>query len=101
MNKEKLIHNRSSLIVVMGVSGSGKSLLASQLSASLAFSFIEADDFHSDESKTNMAANIALTNDVRQFWVEALSHYLKNRSDENIVLAFSGLKYKHRQTLRN
>jgi len=102
MNKEKIkiIDNQSSLIVVMGVSGSGKSHIARKLSNALAFDFIEADDFHSDESKKSMAANIALTDDVRQFWVEALSHHLKNRSDKNIVLAFSGLKYKHRQVLR-
>jgi len=100
MNKEKIIDNQSSLIVVMGVSGSGKSHIARKLSNALAFDFIEADDFHSDESKKSMAANIGLTDDVRQFWVEELSHHLKNKSDKNIVLAFSGLKYKHRQALR-
>jgi len=100
MNKEKIIDNQSSLIVVMGVSGSGKSHIARKLSNALAFDFIEADDFHSDESKKSMAANIGLTDDIRQFWVEELSHHLKNKSDKNIVLAFSGLKYKHRQALR-
>jgi len=101
MNKDKTIDNQKSLIVVMGVSGSGKSHIASKLSNALAFDFIEADDFHSDESKKSMAANIGLTDNVRQFWVDALSHHLKNKSDKNIVLAFSGLKYKHRQALRS
>ena len=100
MNKDKTINNQASLIIVMGVSGSGKSLIASKLANALAFDFIEADDFHSDESKKSMAANIGLTEDVRQFWFEALSHHLKNNNDKNIVLAFSGLKYKHRQALR-
>ena len=100
MDKDKVANNQRSLIVVMGVSGSGKSLIATKLANALAFDFIEADDFHSEESKKSMAANIGLTEDVRQFWFEALSHHLKNNNDKNIVLAFSGLKYKHRQTLR-
>ncbi len=100
MHKDKILNNQTSLIVVMGVSGSGKSHIASKLSNALAFDFIEADDFHSDESKKSMAGNVGLTDDARQFWVEALCHHLKHRSDKNIVLAFSGLKYKHRQALR-
>jgi gluconokinase len=100
MNKDKIANNQTSLIVVMGVSGSGKSLIASKLSNALAFEFIEADDFHSDESKKSMAANIALTDDIRQFWVDIVCHHLKKNGDKNVVLAFSGLKYKHRQVLR-
>lgn len=100
MNIEKHINNRTSLIVVMGVSGSGKSYLASKLSTALDFDFIEADDFHSNTSKKTMAANIALSDEVRQCWFELICHHLKNSVDKNIVLAFSGLKYKHRAALR-
>jgi gluconokinase len=100
MNKEKRINNLSSLIVVMGVSGSGKSHIANKLSTTLDFSFVEADDFHSDEAKNNMAANIPITDEVRQFWVDIIYHHLKSSAGMNIVLAFSGLKYKHRDLLR-
>ncbi|NQZ22804.1 MAG: AAA family ATPase [Colwellia sp.] len=100
MNIEKHINNRTSLIVVMGVSGSGKSHLASKLSTALDFNFVEADDFHSDTSKKSMAANIALSDEVRQCWFELICHHLNNSVDKNIVLAFSGLKYKHRKSLR-
>jgi gluconokinase len=100
MNSEKLTKNQPSLIIVMGVSGSGKSHIASKLAASLNFDFIEADDFHSDKSKNNMSANIPLTESVRQFWVEIICHHIKNRSNKNIVLAYSGLKLKHRNMLR-
>mgnify|MGYP000128957095 CR=1 FL=1 len=99
MNSEKFTTNQPSLIIVMGVSGSGKSHIASKLAASLNFDFIEADDFHSDKSKKNMSANIPLKESVRQFWVEIICHHLKSRSN-NIVLAFSGLKLKHRNMLR-
>jgi len=92
---------RSSLIVVMGVSGSGKSHVASKLSTSLGFSFVEADDFHCDESKKRMANNIPITDKVRQYWFDLVCHHLINHSDKNIILAFSGLKHKHRQGLRS
>ena len=95
------MNNRSSLIVVMGVSGSGKSHVASKLSTTLGFSFVEADDFHCDESKKRMANNIPITDKVRQCWFNLVCHHLINHSDKNIILAFSGLKHKHRQGLRS
>ena len=101
MNNKKHINNRSSLIVVMGVSGSGKSHIASKLSATLGYHFVEADDFHSEEAKKSMSDNIPITDDVRQCWFELVCHHLENCSDKNIILAFSGLKYKHRQGLRS
>jgi gluconokinase len=100
MNKDKINNNQTSLIVIMGVSGSGKSHIASKLSSALTFNFIEADNFHTSESKKSMAANTALTDDVRQLWFDKVCHHLKNNLEKNIVLAFSGLKYKHRQILR-
>jgi gluconokinase len=101
MNNEKLINNRSSLIVVMGVSGSGKSHMASRLSSALGFSFVEADDFHTDESKKSMSDNIPITDEVRQRWFELVCHHLIHSADKNIILAFSGLKNKHRQGIRS
>ncbi len=92
---------RSSLIVVMGVSGSGKSHVASKLSTSLGFSFVEADDFHCDESKKTMANNIPITDKTRQCWFDLVCRHLTNHSDKNIILAFSGLKHKHRQGFRS
>jgi len=100
MNQVKSLNPLRSLIVVMGVSGCGKSYLAAKLSAELNFDFIEADDFHSDSAKKTMAANIAITDEVRQCWFELICQHLKSNEDKNIVLAFSGLKYKHRQALR-
>jgi gluconokinase len=101
MNNEKHISNRSSLIVIMGVSGTGKSHIASELSASLGFHFVEADDFHTDESKKRMSDNIPITDEVRQCWFELIRHYLKKSANKNIILAFSGLKHQHRQGLRS
>jgi gluconokinase len=100
MNKYHIKNNQKLLIVVMGVSGSGKSHIASKLSNTLDFDFIEADDFHSDESKKRMGANIGLTDENRQAWFNLVHQHLQSNIDKNIVLAFSGLKYKHRQALR-
>jgi gluconokinase len=101
MNQEKFINTCTSLIVVMGVSGSGKSHVASKLSTKLGFNFVEADDFHSEEAKRSMAANVPITDEVRQIWFDLVCHHLKKNTNKNTILAFSGLKYKHRQGLRS
>jgi gluconokinase len=92
--------NSSSLIIVMGVSGSGKSHIAHLLAKSLVYNFVEADDFHSHEAKINMANNVPLTDELRQLWLERLCQHLHHNTDKNIVLAFSGLKRKHRNQVR-
>lgn len=90
------------IIIVMGVSGSGKSTLANRLATELSVPFIEADDYHSIESKTMMSTGIAITEEQRLPWVMRLCEIVKETHREHnlCVLAFSGLKAHHRQMFR-
>ncbi|WP_372177584.1 gluconokinase [Xanthomonas axonopodis pv. phyllanthi] len=90
-------------IVVMGVSGSGKTTIAHALAAHYRFRFLDADDYHSVAARAQMAAGQPLTDAMRLPWVELLSATLRDcvQSGESVVLAFSGLRSAHRQLLRN
>ncbi|TQV70976.1 AAA family ATPase [Aliikangiella marina] len=92
----------SRLIVVMGVSGSGKTSLAQAIANTLNWSFVEADDFHSEVNKQKMAKGIALNDADRLPWINMICRelFLKADSGSNCVLSFSGLKSTHRQMLR-
>jgi gluconokinase len=105
MTPYKSVSNPSAstnLIIVMGVSGSGKSTLAKTLADIYDYEFLDADDFHSDASRALMAQAIPLTDDQRTPWVAAIKHHLETNAKQHIhaVLAFSGLKQKHRDELR-
>ncbi|MCO5587315.1 hypothetical protein L7F22_041264 [Adiantum nelumboides] len=89
-------------IVIMGVSGSGKSTVGHLLAQSLGCDFLDADDFHSQENKEKMKQGIPLTDSDRWPWLEALrdtliDYILRGRT---VVLACSALKPSYRQLLR-
>ncbi|QBG90469.1 gluconokinase [Xanthomonas oryzae] len=90
-------------IVVMGVSGSGKTTIAQALAGHYGFRFLDADDYHSVAARAQMAAGQPLTDAMRLPWVELLSATLRDcvQAGESVVLAFSGLRSAHRQLLRN
>ncbi|MEA9913649.1 gluconokinase [Xanthomonas campestris pv. raphani] len=89
-------------IVVMGVSGSGKTTIAQALATHYGFRFLDADDYHSVAARAQMASGQPLTDAMRLPWVELLSATLRDcvQSGESVVLAFSGLRGTHRQLLR-
>jgi len=88
--------------VVMGVSGSGKTTLARALAGAWSATFLDADDFHSDDAKARMASGQPLTDDMRRPWVERIAAELQRRiaAGERVALAFSGLRRAHRDMLR-
>ncbi|MCC4621349.1 AAA family ATPase [Xanthomonas cassavae CFBP 4642] len=90
-------------IVVVGVSGSGKTTIAQALAAHYGFRFLDADDYHSVAARAQMAAGQPLTDAMRVPWVELLSATLREcvQAGESVVLAFSGLRHTHRQLLRS
>ncbi|KRG46075.1 gluconokinase [Stenotrophomonas panacihumi] len=89
-------------IVVMGVSGSGKSTVAQALAAHYGFALLDADDFHSVEAKAQMARGEPLTDVQREPWVDTLGQALRQcvTRGKSVVLAFSGLRAAHRARLR-
>ena len=88
------------MIVVMGVSGSGKTTIGLQLSDALGIPFFDADDFHSEENVTKMKHNIPLNDTDRQPWLESLAIKISEWDSKNgAVLACSALKESYRKTL--
>lgn len=88
------------VIIVMGVSGSGKSTVGSLLAQQLQVPFHDADDFHSPANIAKMAGGTPLTDEDRKGWLEALSAGIREWSQNGgAVLACSALKESYRQQL--
>lgn len=85
-------------IVVLGVSGSGKSLIGKGIADEFDYPFFDGDDFHSQENVAKMSQGIPLTDEDRLDWLKSLNTLLKQNS--NAVLACSGLKPEYRDMLR-
>ena len=92
-----------SIIVLMGVSGCGKSTIGRKLATALGVPYVEGDEFHPPENVARMAAGVALTDADRQGWLEALRDRLKQAADAGtgLVLACSALKRSYRDILRD
>jgi carbohydrate kinase (thermoresistant glucokinase family) len=84
-------------IVVMGVSGCGKSTVGSMLAEKLNAKFIDGDDLHPAENKAKMAAGIALNDEDRLPWLTKVGQALAN--DKYVVIACSALKRRYRDLI--
>lgn len=91
------------IVILMGVSGSGKTTIGSQLADQLGWPFFDADDFHPPENIAKMSSGIALTDRDRQPWLQALADRTANliASNKSAVLACSALKSAYRDQLKN
>jgi gluconokinase len=89
------------IVVVMGVSGSGKTTIGTLLAQRLGVTFADADDYHSVANKAKMAAGTPLNDADRQPWLETLNTLLLSWSGSGRggVLACSALKSSYRATL--
>jgi gluconokinase len=86
------------IVLVMGVSGSGKNTVGEVLAERLGFEFIDGDDYHPAENVAKMAAGTPLTDADRWPWLDRLNSLLKGKT--NAVLACSALKAAYRERLR-
>jgi gluconokinase len=93
---------RTPALVVMGVTGCGKTSVAKALSERIRVRMIEGDAFHPMQNIQKMKAGIPLTDADRQGWLENLGKELAAaaHADDSVVLACSALKRRYRDTLR-
>jgi len=89
------------MIILMGVSGSGKSVIGIELSKQLDWPFYDADDYHSEANKKKMHAGIPLTDEDRLPWLKTLSDMILQHVEleEHMILACSALKDTYRVML--
>lgn len=92
----------STHVVVMGISGSGKSTVAAGMVEATGFAFAEADEFHPESNVAKMAAGHALIDEDRWPWLEALADWMAARAQEgtSTIMACSALRRSYRDVLR-
>lgn len=85
-------------IVVMGVSGSGKSTAASAIAGALRRAYLDADDLHPAENIDKLRAGVALTDADRASWLDAVAGWIDTNPPS--VVACSALRRAYRDRLR-
>jgi gluconokinase len=89
------------VILIMGVSGSGKTTIGQMLAAQLDWNFQDADDLHSPANIEKMHQGIPLTDADRRPWLRSVRALIDRSLDSNtnLILACSALKAEYRQEL--
>jgi gluconokinase len=90
------------IVILMGVSGAGKTTVGTLLAGRLGWRFVEADDYHSEANRARMARGEGLTDADRAPWLDRLSEVITAAAaaGTSMVLACSALKEKYRRQLR-
>ncbi len=86
-------------VVVMGVSGCGKTSVGVALGKALGLRFIDGDDLHPQANRDKMAAGIPLTDEDRWPWLELVGETLANSTDVGTAVACSALKRVYRDRI--
>jgi gluconokinase len=89
-------------VVVMGVSGCGKSTVGQGLAQALGVPYLEGDELHPPQNVARMAQGIALTDEDRAGWLSHIAQRLQDaqRQGRGLVVTCSALKRRYRDTLR-
>jgi gluconokinase len=90
------------ILIVMGVSGCGKTTVGSLVAERLGWSFVEGDSYHPARNVEKMSAGIPLTDEDRAGWLSALTSVIEGltASGESAVVSCSALKEIYRERLR-
>lgn len=90
------------VIVLVGVTGCGKSSVGKQLAAQLGWIFLEGDDFHPPAKLEKLRRGVPLTDGDRMPWLKAIREMIRNKVNqrENAVIACSALKKSYRRMLQ-
>ncbi len=91
------------VIVLMGVTGCGKTTVGRLLAEQLGWMFYDADDFHPEENVEKMRQGIPLDDDDRLPWLQRLAELInsEHENQRNMVLACSALKRKYRDVIQH
>ncbi|UII75606.1 gluconokinase [Flagellimonas sp. HMM57] len=89
------------VLIIMGVSGTGKSTIGNMLSEHLEIPFFDGDDFHPKENVAKMSTGKPLNDDDRKGWLLTLNQLAKKQKHTGAIIACSALKEKYRELLRN
>jgi gluconokinase len=90
---------RMPMVLVMGVSGSGKTTIGAMLAGRLGWTYAEADDFHPPANVAKMHEGIPLTDEDRRPWLLATAEWMKSQTGPGVVTS-SALKRSYRDLLR-
>ncbi|MFK0001400.1 gluconokinase [Paenarthrobacter sp. NPDC090522] len=90
------------VLVIMGVSGSGKSTVAGVLAGKLGWDLAEGDDLHPEANVAKMHSGQALTDEDRWPWLEIIAAWIRKRTESGTpaIITCSALKKKYRDVLR-
>jgi gluconokinase len=89
------------LVVVMGVSGCGKSTVGAALAQAVGVPFADGDELHPAANIAKMASGVPLDDDDRFPWLEAIGEWLAAHDADGGVIGCSALKRKYRDQLRS
>ena len=89
------------IVIVAGVSGSGKTTIGALLASKLGWEFEDGDDLHPAANVAKMHAGVPLTDGDRQPWLDAVTAWMGQRAaaGESAVIACSALKHSYRDQL--
>jgi gluconokinase len=89
------------ILILMGVSGAGKTTIGEALAARLGWKFFDGDDFHSEAAKRKMHSGTALTDEDRAPWLASLAAKIAELSKAKVaaIIACSALKRSYRRAL--
>lgn len=87
-------------VYLMGVSGCGKTVIGSELAKQLGGTFIDGDDLHPPANKEKMGTGIALNDEDRYPWFEAIHQSILSTEQRPVIVACSALKRTYRDILR-
>lgn len=89
------------IVIVMGVTGAGKTTIGQLLAEHLGWQFADADDFHPAANVEKMRRGIPLTDDDRWPWLRAIAAEIDrvSRAGQHVVIACSALKRAYRDIL--
>jgi gluconokinase len=87
-------------VIVMGVSGAGKSTIGALVADAMDIPFLDGDSLHPMANISKMAAGTPLTDADRWPWLEIVGNELANTTAKGIVIACSALKRSYRDVIR-